>query len=868
MSLHKPLMAAATLGCAVAIAVLPAMAQQADVPANAAGDGQAEVLTRGPIHEAFAEPVSLDPSASEVVQTEPPPPIEELPPEARPDDPDAIWIGGYWQWDPGMQDFLWVSGIWRIAPDGYRWVPGYWAEVDGGFQRVSGFWTPLENESVAYLPTPPETLETGPNVPAPSEDHFWIPGCWLYQQTRYQWRPGYWAAAQPDFVWVPAHYVYTPSGCIFVDGFWDVPLVHRGLLFAPVYFPRAVYSQPNFFYSPSVFINVNLVVNHFFALPRYHSYYFGDYYGDRYAQLGYTPWLQFTRSRGWYDPLFTYASWSYGRNNGSWTERVRHNHDFFVQNANARPAHTWTQLRQQLNNPNVSIVNSNTNLLNTNVQNVALVSTVQNALDNDRGGTRLTRLGEDQRRELRSRSQQIQELAQSRRQSEAQQGAARQQVEPGERRFKLPAVADRGADGRVRDGALPDGRADGRNAGRAPDRNDRAAGQAGVDDTNRRPDRRDPSDTQPGLTQPRTGQSPARQPGITSPDRRDADRPGRGTADLDRPGAQRPEGQPGAQKPGAQRPGALPPAEAPGAGQQGPVIPNLDRGTPDRSPLDRVPDARNRQPGQQAPARQPGLDRLPGQPGQPGTDRDLGPDRLPGTFGGRQPAANPSGPQQSGRDAERGPGGAPGLDRSSNPLPGQRGGLDRTPASDRSKFDGPTQREAFRPQINPDRARQPGANAPNRDPRSANPALNPQLPGGVGRGGLDRNPVDRARPGLSPDRQPGASRPQVDPRRDNAGRSPGPAADPRRGPQAGPTAQPRNQPAPQAQPRPNPQPGPAAQPRPDRGPQPQPGPQPGRQGKAEAPARGAPGPAANPGRGAGGQGGRKESKPNKKEDKK
>ena len=39
-----------------------------------------EVQTRGPVHEAFAEVVSLEPEAGIIVGEEPPPPIEELPP--------------------------------------------------------------------------------------------------------------------------------------------------------------------------------------------------------------------------------------------------------------------------------------------------------------------------------------------------------------------------------------------------------------------------------------------------------------------------------------------------------------------------------------------------------------------------------------------------------------------------------------------------------------------------------------------------------------------------------------------------------------------------------------------------------------------
>ena len=66
---------------------------------------------------------------------------------------------------------------------------------------------------------PPATVEVGPNVRAPSADHIWLPGCWMWQQNRYAWRPGYWAAGQSNWDWIPAHYVWSPRGYLFVDGY-------------------------------------------------------------------------------------------------------------------------------------------------------------------------------------------------------------------------------------------------------------------------------------------------------------------------------------------------------------------------------------------------------------------------------------------------------------------------------------------------------------------------------------------------------------------------------------------------------------------------------------------------------------------------
>ena len=209
----------------------------------AAADGT-QVLTRGPVHEAFAETVTFDPQPGIVAPKAPPAAIEELPPDQRPEGANVAWIPGYWGWDDERSDFLWVSGIWRDLPPGRQWVPGYWGQSAQGYQWTSGYWADAQVTEVQYLPEPPATAEAGPNVAAPSPDNIWLPGCWMWNQNRYAWRPGFWAAAQPDWDWVPAHYVWAPRGYVFVDGYWDYSLGRRGVLFAPVYFSGARMRSP------------------------------------------------------------------------------------------------------------------------------------------------------------------------------------------------------------------------------------------------------------------------------------------------------------------------------------------------------------------------------------------------------------------------------------------------------------------------------------------------------------------------------------------------------------------------------------------------------------------------------------------------
>ena len=169
-------------------------------------------------------------------------------------------------------------------PPDRQWVPGYWGQARRGFQWTSGYWADAAASEIQYLPEPPATVEAGPNIAAPSADDIWLPGCWVWHQNRYAWRPGYWTQGHQDWDWVPDHYVWTPSGYVFVDGYYDYSVPRRGIVFAPVYFNAGVYTQRGFSYSPSTVINPGVFVSHLFLRPGYGHYYFGDYYGSNYTE--------------------------------------------------------------------------------------------------------------------------------------------------------------------------------------------------------------------------------------------------------------------------------------------------------------------------------------------------------------------------------------------------------------------------------------------------------------------------------------------------------------------------------------------------------------------------------------------------------
>ena len=298
-----------------------------------------EVLTNGPVHEAYAEPTALNPAPPMVIPTQPPAPVEELPPDVKPDGQNVVWIPGYWAWDDGRKDFIWVSGIWRDTPPNHAWVAGYWSPAGGGgFQWTPGIWAPSNVEQVNYVPQPPQSLETGPNTPAPTANDFWVPGTYEYVDARYVWRAGYWTAAQPDWIWIAAHYVWTPSGYLFIPGHWDYELSHRGVIVrAGGVRWHLLGRPPDCLWSAGRHRSGVLTVD-FFVRPNYYHYYFGDCYGPAYVGWGFHPW--FGVGIG-YDPLFTYYRWYNIRRDPEWDHRDRERFVYMDRHPEARPPRTY-----------------------------------------------------------------------------------------------------------------------------------------------------------------------------------------------------------------------------------------------------------------------------------------------------------------------------------------------------------------------------------------------------------------------------------------------------------------------------------------------------------------------------------------------
>ena len=376
-------------------------------PTQAGAEEEVQVLTRGPVHEAFAETISFDAEPGIVVPKRPPEPIEEVPPEQRPEGDNVAWIPGYSAWDDEREDFLWISGIWRDLPPGRQWIPGYWTDSETGFQWVSGYWADATQSEIQYLPEPPATVEVGPNIAAPSLDHNWLPGCWIWQQNRYAWRPGYWAPMQPDWDWVPAHYLWSPRGYVFVDGYHDYSVARRGVLFAPVYLNEGIYSRRGYSYSPATVIDLGLFTAHLFSRPRYNHYYFGDYYDPNYANTGYYPLYSYGSRGDGYNPFYARQRWD-NRQDSNWQRRIESDFVNRRDHEDARPPRTLAAMIER---------NKNTAKSSDKALDVAM--SLENLTKRQDSEQRFQSLDTDERQAIVQRRQEVQNFRNERQKLEA-----------------------------------------------------------------------------------------------------------------------------------------------------------------------------------------------------------------------------------------------------------------------------------------------------------------------------------------------------------------------------------------------------------------------------------------------------------------
>jgi hypothetical protein len=85
-----------------------------------------------------------------------------------------------------------------------------------------------------------------------------------------------------------------------------------------------------------------------FVYPRYHHYFFGDYYDDSYVRIGILPWFKCQTVHTWYDPLFVYDRWHVQKTDPHWAANQAHDYELRHSNRDLRPARTYAELQVQM----------------------------------------------------------------------------------------------------------------------------------------------------------------------------------------------------------------------------------------------------------------------------------------------------------------------------------------------------------------------------------------------------------------------------------------------------------------------------------------------------------------------------------------
>jgi hypothetical protein len=316
-------------------------AAQDDQPPPTPAEEQPEVLTSGPVNEAFAAPVNIQDQGGVVAPTEPPAPIAETPPADKPAGDQFTWVPGYWNWDTERTNWIWVSACWRAAPPKMAWVPGYWCRVTTGWQWVPGFWNSAADTDLEYLPAPPAPAEIDAPGSPPDWDDTWVPGCWFWVSGRWTMRHGYWLHQQHGWIWSPAHVGWTPHGYLHCPGHWDLSLERRGVLFAPI-LPGRAYLRAGWRWEPSITIDIKALVNNLFVSPRYCHYFVGDYYDPICAQHGIFPRGEMN-SHACYDPIYLHATWFHHDDLAGWKAREHQNVELMRSHVELRPTKTYRE---------------------------------------------------------------------------------------------------------------------------------------------------------------------------------------------------------------------------------------------------------------------------------------------------------------------------------------------------------------------------------------------------------------------------------------------------------------------------------------------------------------------------------------------
>ena len=273
--------------------------------ATATADPNVEVMTRGPVHEAYAVPVSAGQTAGVIVPKQPPAPIEEVPPDMKPEgaerrlDSRLLELGRRTQgFHLGQRRVARAAA--RLPLDARLLAGGAGPGVPVGFRLLDA--GPCAKKR-PIMPSRHKASRPGPPVRRPARTISGSPATGNGRGPLCLAARLLGGAASP-----------IGSGCrrliTGVRGAGSMCLAIGIIRWSAAGWSfRPSISRPVAVYRPAVCLDVGVFSFSLFCRPGYGHYYFGDYYDDRYVAFGIRPWFYFNSPRYGYDPLFGYYRW-------------------------------------------------------------------------------------------------------------------------------------------------------------------------------------------------------------------------------------------------------------------------------------------------------------------------------------------------------------------------------------------------------------------------------------------------------------------------------------------------------------------------------------------------------------------------------
>jgi hypothetical protein len=129
-------------------------------------------------------------------------------------------------------------------------------------------------------------------------------------------------------------------------GYWDYLPDQRGVMFAPLYYPRPIYRHYGYFYRPHIILDTNVVFLSLFVRRGSHHYYFGDYHHHRYEKRGFRPWYSRQANRYGHDPFYRTYRQHRMRDDRHWENNYRRQSEYRRSHKDARPSQRFKETRE------------------------------------------------------------------------------------------------------------------------------------------------------------------------------------------------------------------------------------------------------------------------------------------------------------------------------------------------------------------------------------------------------------------------------------------------------------------------------------------------------------------------------------------